>query len=194
MLFATLSAEAINIGYLNTDYGIPLLIDKFAWSELENNGRTKLAYNLDGQMDVDGWVGEHLVTLETQHLPPGCLNRLRNEFEDGAKSMDLFVMKKDEQKQLLRTSSSNDTMLLLSNSRFLLEFRGLYRSYREDKELPEPIPKLRSSESQRFIHGIDRLLSSKVEVVGKSEDELWKLIRLYRIPVRPEHRKYYQKE
>ena len=115
------SCEAINVGYLDTDFGISLSIDKIEWRALEEKGSSYFEYNLNGKMIGTEWEGVSLVNIERSHLPSLCLNRLRDEFENGAEKINIFVMKKDLEKPLLRSSASGPTMLMLTNSKFFLE-------------------------------------------------------------------------
>ena len=149
--FSLTSLQAINIGYLASDFGFPVSMDRFQWKELEQTGRTILKYNPPGHSFPGEWIGVSLVAIERSQLPDPCLNRMRLEFQLGAVELDLYVMKRDSSRKLLRIGTTDLPAFSLSNSEFILEYNGLYRKYGDRHVQKVGGPILRSSKVQRRI-------------------------------------------
>ena len=143
--------NAFNIGYLTSDFGFPVTVDKLQWKELEEKGRTILQYNIQGPAAPNDWIGVSLVAIEREHLPILCLERMRFEFNEGVEELDLFVINKDRSRKLLRISTTDLPAFSITNSIFILEYNGLYRTYGDEFERKTDIPILRSGKSQSRI-------------------------------------------
>ena len=172
LIFPASTLQAYNIGYLSSDFGFPVTVDKFQWQELELKGRTILQYNKGGTTPPGDWIGVLLITIEREHIPPPCLKRMRNEFELGVEELDLFIIKKDPSKKLLRVSTTDLPAFLVSNSVFILEYNGLYRKYGDNFVQKTTRPRLRSETIQHRIDLIQMNLNSNKPITRSRMERL----------------------